>query len=190
MRRMLSHPILLLIAMAVLAAGAARAQNPPKTPLGQVSVIDVVAVDREGRFVEDLRPADFAVNVDGATRPVLWVRRVSRGPAAMSDAATRRAAAAGAWYHAFGMPPHATAADTVSLIVKLADGLSPSEQAAVIARNGGFETSAVPSLRLHVVTIPIADQPLVQQNYQADAQVVSIEVNKTRKAEATSTDTS
>jgi subtilisin family serine protease len=83
---------------------------------------------------------------------------------------------------------NATAADTVSLVVKLVDGLSPTEQAAVIARNGGVETSSVPALRLHVVTIAAAVQPLVLQNYQADAQVVSIEVNKTRKAEATPTD--
>ena len=40
---------------------------------------------------------------------------------------------------------------TSSLIVKLASGLSSSEQAAVIARDGGTETSAVAPLRLHVV---------------------------------------
>ncbi|MBT0651768.1 MBG domain-containing protein [Geomobilimonas luticola] len=83
---------------------------------------------------------------------------------------------------------NATAADTVSLVVKLVDGLTPADQAAVIARNGGVETSSVPALRLHVVTVPTADQPLVQQNYQADAQVVSVEVNKSRKAEAIPTD--
>ncbi|GFE56990.1 S8 family serine peptidase [Geobacter sp. AOG1] len=83
---------------------------------------------------------------------------------------------------------NATAADTVSLVVKLVDGLTPADQAAVIARNGGAETSSVPALRLHVVTVPAADQPLVQQNYQADAQVVTVEVNKSRKAEAIPTD--
>ncbi|MGB9082590.1 MAG: S8 family serine peptidase, partial [Desulfuromonadaceae bacterium] len=81
-----------------------------------------------------------------------------------------------------------SAADTLSLIVKMTSGLTVEEQTAVIARNGGVETSSVPALRLHIVTVPTADQPLVQQNYQADAQVVSIEVNRTRKAEAIPTD--
>src|SRR5690349_13706079 len=46
---------------------------------------------------------------------------------------------------------------TASLIVKLVPGLTTSEQAAVIARNGGTETSSVPALRLHVVQVPADD---------------------------------
>jgi VWFA-related protein len=76
-----------------LSTAAVRAQDPVAAPQGQSAVVDVVAVDRDGRFVEDLQAADFTVTVDGVRRAVQWVRRVSRGPGAMSDAATRRAAA-------------------------------------------------------------------------------------------------
>jgi len=44
----------------------------------------------------------------------------------------------------------AATTDTSSIIVKLVDGLSPGEQAVVIARNRGFEKSSVPALRLHI----------------------------------------
>ena len=78
--------------------------------------------------------------------------------------------------------------ETMSLVVKLANGLAAVEQAAVIARNGGVETSTIPALRLHVITVPAVDLPLILQNYQSDAQVESVELNKTRKAEAIPTD--
>src|SRR2546428_11193190 len=40
---------------------------------------------------------------------------------------------------------------TSSLIVKLVAGLSASDQAAVVARNGGGEKATVPPLRPHVI---------------------------------------
>src|SRR6266496_1286838 len=64
----------------------------------------------------------------------------------------------------------AEGADIGSLVVKLADGLSPDQQAAVIARDGGTETSSIPALRLHVITVATADLPVVLQNYQSDPQ--------------------
>ena len=84
----------------------------------------------------------------------------------------------------FSPPAPAAAADTASLIVKLASGLSPQEQTAVIVDNGGVETSAVPALRLHVVEVPAADLQGVMEKYQGDPRVVHVEENRLRKAEA------
>jgi hypothetical protein len=84
----------------------------------------------------------------------------------------------------------ANAADTTSLVVKLVDGLDSAQQAAVIARNGGVEKSAIPALRLHVISVPTIDLQLVQQSYNNDPQVKSVELNKTRKVEGMSNDQS
>ena len=66
---------------------------------------------------------------------------------------------------------------TSSLIVKLAVGLSVSDQAAVIARNGGVEKSTVPALRLHVIEVDANQLDQVLASYQADPQVVRAEAN-------------
>src|SRR5512141_64884 len=62
-------------------------------------------------------------------------------------------------------PPAASA----SLIVKLVAGLTTSEQAAVIVRNGGIETSSVPALRLHVVQVAADQVDAMLAIYRADA---------------------
>ena len=59
------------------------AQQPPSpTPRfrSQVEliVVDVVAVDKENRPVEDLRAGDFTVKVDGRNRPVVSAQLVKR----------------------------------------------------------------------------------------------------------------
>src|SRR2546422_3238170 len=72
---------------------------------------------------------------------------------------------------------------TSSLLVKLINGLSPAEQGAVIARNGGNEVNSIVALRLHVIEVPAADEATILQKYQADPQVQSAEVNKKRRVE-------
>lgn len=90
--------LMLLVSVCLLAVSLplpavqapAPSQNPPPgEPVGSVS-IDVVVLDRDGRFVDTLGPADFTVTVDGKPRRVLWVRHVSRGPGAQGDAGTRQ----------------------------------------------------------------------------------------------------
>src|SRR2546422_854158 len=81
-----------------------------------------------------------------------------------------------------------TPSSTLSLLVKLVDGLSAQEQAEIIARNGGVEVSSIPALRLHVIQIAPADLPQVLATYQADPQVVNAEENKTRQSQAFPTD--
>src|SRR2546422_5973449 len=75
-----------------------------------------------------------------------------------------------------------------SLIVKFGDGLSPAEQQAVIARNGGTETSSVPALRLHTIEASGEAVSTILANYQADAQVASVEQQKIRGAGAVPSD--
>ena len=65
--------------------------------------------------------------------------------------------------------------DTITLIVKLVQGLTAEQQAAVIARDGGTEQSTIPALRLHVIKVPTADLSLVLKDYQSDPQVESVE---------------
>jgi subtilisin family serine protease len=83
-------------------------------------------------------------------------------------------------------PLAGTAQETTvsSLLVKLVPGLSPEQQADVIARNGGVETSSIPALRLHVVAVPTDSVATVMANYQADAQVQHVELNTKRQSEA------
>jgi subtilisin family serine protease len=81
-----------------------------------------------------------------------------------------------------------TASSTSSLIVKLVAGLSTEQQAQVIARNGGVETSSVPPLRLHVVEVLASELADTLARYQADPDVVSAEENKRRQWEMTPSD--
>ena len=80
-------------------------------------------------------------------------------------------------------PPEAS-----SLLVKLVSGLSANEQAAVIARNGGTETSAIPALRLHVVQVLIVELANTLARYEADPQVQHVEENRVRRSEMLSND--
>jgi hypothetical protein len=79
-------------------------------------------------------------------------------------------------------------AATASLIVKFVPGLTPSEQAAMIARNGGVEISSVPALRLHTVQVDSTQLATITDSYRADPQVVRVEVNKVRQSDAVPSD--
>ena len=75
-----------------------------------------------------------------------------------------------------------------SLIVKLVPGLTIDQQAAVITRNGGVETSTVPALRLHIVDVGADQLDQALAKYQADSQVVRVEVNNVRQSNTTPSD--
>ena len=55
------------------------------------TVIDIVAVDRDGHPVDDLNAADFSATIDGQPRRVVSVTHVSRGAGAESTAMSRMA---------------------------------------------------------------------------------------------------
>jgi VWFA-related protein len=86
-RARLALSIALATMVVSLSAGAVAHQQP--APVSPETRIEVVAVDKDGRPVDGLRPTDLTVTIDGAARPVVSVRRVSRGPGASSDAARR-----------------------------------------------------------------------------------------------------
>src|SRR5215213_216272 len=52
---------------------------------------DVAVFDKRGRFVDDLRPEQFELQVDGKTQPVIFFERVTAGG---RDEASQLAAAA------------------------------------------------------------------------------------------------
>jgi hypothetical protein len=89
---------------------------------------------------------------------------------------------------ALGDTPPPGDAEPVALIVKLAAGLSPAQQAAVINRDGGTETSAVAALRLHIVAVDPAEADQVAATYASDPQVVRVERDQQRAAEGAATD--
>jgi VWFA-related protein len=64
--------ILALLLTAVAHAGHAEQEAPQRFRAGvDLLTVDVTAVDSRGRPVEDLRPRDFTVRVDGQPRPVV-----------------------------------------------------------------------------------------------------------------------
>jgi VWFA-related protein len=83
------------VVLALASATQPAAQEPQSagaTFRSRVDVItvDVAAVDKQGRAVEDLRPGDFSVKVDGRSRPVVSAQlvKVDRSrPAASPTAA-------------------------------------------------------------------------------------------------------
>jgi hypothetical protein len=80
-----SWPGAAVLAALALACWPLAAQVPPLA-------VDIVVLDRAGKVPDSLAPSDLAVTLGGQARPILWVRRVSRGPGALADAAVRRAA--------------------------------------------------------------------------------------------------
>jgi hypothetical protein len=83
-----------------------------------------------------------------------------------------------------GQPPAPSGSQASALLVKLVAGLSPTEQAAVIARNGGTIKSVVAPLRLYIVEVAASDLATVLANYQSDPQVASVEQDKVRQSGA------
>ena len=78
---------------------------------------------------------------------------------------------------------------TTSLLIKMVAGLSDVDQQAVVARDGGVESSVIVPLRLHVVDVDINLLAETQQRYASDPQVQRVSVEKTREAQGVPSDT-
>jgi VWFA-related protein len=145
-----------LAALAV--AAAAQAQPPPippqQLPASPAVSFDMVVLDRDGRVPESLKQGDVTVSVDGKPRRVAAVRRVSRGPGAATDAASRQARAAGVM--AFAAEP----VRNILLVVDQAGLVRGDERAAVTAGRALLDRLGMAD-RLAVVLLPFpADQML------------------------------
>ena len=90
--RRLARPAGLCVSLSLLLAclPAARAQTPPQRPAPEDPVervtselvqTDVTVVDKDGRFVDDLKAEQFELKVDGKPTPVAFFERVAAGSA-------------------------------------------------------------------------------------------------------------
>ncbi|MCX6549412.1 MAG: hypothetical protein NTY02_00130, partial [Acidobacteria bacterium] len=137
----------LALARAEQAGVDARGQAPAAA--GAAPAIDVFVTDKDGRTPDSLRPADLAITVDGKPRDVLWIRRVSRGPGAVSDA-TARAARGDA-----GMTIAAEPIRNVIVVVDQATLVQGDERAAVQASGALVDRLGIAD-RVAVLRLPFS----------------------------------
>jgi VWFA-related protein len=104
-----SRPLSLAVALGLLLSSSGRAQQPRQTaPEQEEEVVritselvqtDVAVFDKQGRFVDGLRPEQFELQVNGRTQEITFFERVRAGSrseeAQLAAAAAARAPAAG-----------------------------------------------------------------------------------------------
>jgi hypothetical protein len=150
MRRLASSALCAVLAALAMTAPA-RGQQPasllPTPSLISGISFDMAVVDREGRVPDGLGPGDISVSVDGKARRVLAVRRISRGPGAVIDAAARQARATGSTTFA---------AEPVRNILVVVDqaGLVRGEERAVVSASQALLGRLGMADRLAVVLLP------------------------------------
>jgi VWFA-related protein len=139
------------LAIAVLGPRLVARQQPPAgAPQPAAGLrLEIVAVDKDGRPVDGLRPSDLTVAIDGAARPVVSVRRVSRGPGAMSDASRRQGATA---------PDLSFAAEPVRNVMVIVDqsAIVRGEEKAAIQAGGALLNRLGLGDRVAVVRLPFS----------------------------------
>jgi len=117
------------LALAVSLVAPAGAQPPPIFRADtQLVVLDVVARDKKGQTVRDLRPEEFEVFEDGAPRPIKAFRFVAAAPAPLAAAATGAAAPA---------PPPPESIPNPTLITLVFDALD--SEGRLFARQAALE---------------------------------------------------
>lgn len=146
---------LLLSCVHPMTRGAHAAAPQSASTVRDTIPIDLAVLDREGRPPDTLSPSDLTVVVDGSPRRVAWVRRVSRGPGAMADAAARSQRQTA--------PGFVVAAEPSRTVLVIIDS-------ATVARGGEWEARAavVPLLdrlglgdQLAVLSVPLQDDQLL-----------------------------
>jgi len=154
MRRLASSTLCVVLAVSAAASGQQPAPAAPPAGVSSPTSFDLVVTDRDGRVPDQLKPADLTVSVDGKQRRVLSVQRVSRGPGAATDAASRQARAAGLL--SFSAEP----VRNVVLVLDQASLVRGEERAAVTAARALLDRLGMAD-RLAVVLLPFpADQML------------------------------
>jgi len=137
----------LLVALVALvpACWPLAAQVPPLA-------VDIVVLDTAGKVPGSLAPSDLAVTLGSQARSVLWVRRVSRGPGALADAAVRRAA---------GQPDTAFVAEPSRTVVMAVDEQSfpaGGERLAIQVAAALLDRLGIND-RVALVRLPLASNP-------------------------------
>ncbi|HVM04742.1 MAG TPA: Ig-like domain repeat protein [Acidimicrobiales bacterium] len=90
---------------------------------------------------------------------------------------------------ALAVPAAQAPAAVSTLIVKFRPGVTSDQQQAAVQRNGGSVRRAVPQLGMVVVAVPSAEASNSTRRYQADAQVLRVDADHSRKAAAVPNDT-
>jgi VWFA-related protein len=140
------------VVVAASAAGAmlAAASLPRQVPVTAPSVtFDLVVTDREGRAPDSLGLAEVNVSVDGKSRRVLSIRRISRGPGALSDASARQARSSAVGFFA------AEPARNVLVLVDENSLVRGDERAAMAAGRALLDRLGVAD-RMAVLRLPLA----------------------------------
>lgn len=114
----------MVVAGTLLTVLTAQERPPVFRVATDLVVVDLIATDREGRFVEDLRPENVQILEDGKPRKLQYLRLVRRGPgvdpATAVEPATNAATPPGTW------PPN-TADEEMRLGIVLDLGSMPPE---------------------------------------------------------------
>lgn len=135
-----------------LAASPGTCQAPAPSAGTPAITFDITVLDRDGRVPADLRPSDLSVTVDGRPRPVLWLRRVSRGPGAVTDAASRQARTSAA----VSATVFAAEPSRVVLVVVDVASLARGDERAAIAAGNMFLDRLGMGDRVAVAHVPFA----------------------------------
>ena len=147
---------MLTASLATACAAATTAAPPPaaQRPAADAIAVEVLVVDPDGHLVEGLRPSDFSVSVDGRSRAVLWLRRVSRGPGAAVDAASRQGGAEDTTLYA------SEPRRSVLIVVDQARMVRGDERAVVRAADALLERLGIDDL-IAVARIPVPADSLL-----------------------------
>src|SRR5262249_35512078 len=79
--------------------------------------------------------------------------------------------------------------DKVTLIVKMAKGLTLAQAQAVLRGHGGTPQGSVPQLDLHVIEVPEKAAEAITKAMRGEAQIVRVEEDHTRRWQGTPSDT-
>jgi len=127
----------------------------PQAPRGSPPVsFDMVVTDREGLVPDSFGPADLTVSVDGKARRVLSIRRVSRGPGALSDASARQIRRDGVL--SFAAEP----GRNILVVVDQRTLVRGNERAAITAGNAFLDRLGMAD-RVAVLRLPLSTDQLV-----------------------------
>jgi len=114
----------------------------------------MVVIDREGRVPDLLGAADVTVSVDGKARRVRSIRRVSRGPGALSDASARQSRGDGVM--SFAAEP----GRNILVVVDQGTLVRGDERPAITAGNAFLDRLGMAD-RVAVLRLPLSTDQLV-----------------------------